>query len=104
MEATAAGRLPALLEERGDELTPELAGEARNLFTEAVQGGNLGLAQTAAMAAASLWLRLGNREQGLVSYVDSLQIDYMRAETPEAYAPVREQFLAARGMAEEVGA
>lgn len=103
VNVTASGGLAELLQTRGDEVTPELASEARSLFKQAVQAGNLGLAQVAAIAGAHAWLHLGDRHQGLVNHVDSLQIEYMRAETPEAYAEVREALLQARVMGDEIG-
>jgi hypothetical protein len=104
LEATAQGTLPDLLGQRGDELTPELASEARELFKQAAGAGNLDLAQVAAIAAAHAWMRIGDRPKGLVNYIDSLQVDYLRAETPDAYAQAREGLLQARAMGDEIEA
>jgi hypothetical protein len=103
LEETAAGRLSDLIAQRGGELTPELAGEARNLMKESLQAGNLDLALVAAIAAAHSFLHLGDRQQGLVNHIDSLQIQFMQAQTPEQYAPVRDALLQARTMADELG-
>jgi hypothetical protein len=103
VQATAEGRLPALLEQRGGELTSDLASQARELFKQALRDGDGGLAEVAAMAAAQAWLQLGDRSQALVNYVDVQQIKYMRAETPEAYEEVRDGLLQSREMAGEIG-
>ena len=103
-EATANGQLKQLFDARSAEITPALAEEARTVFKEAVGAGNAGLAQMAALAAASLWLRLGNREDALVNFIDAHQVGYMSANTPAEYAQVRTQLLEARAMADEIGA
>jgi hypothetical protein len=104
VEATAQGRLRDLLSERGAEVTPELAGEARELFKQALGGGNLGLASVAAAAAAQAWMHLGNRREALVNHVDTVQMEFMAAETPEAYAQARNGLLEAKSMADDIGA
>jgi hypothetical protein len=104
VEATAQGRLDDLLSEPGNELTPELASQARELFKQAYGAGRMDLAQAAVMTASLAWLRLGDREQAVINFVDWQQIEYMRAETPAAYAQAREGLLNARGMALEIGA
>jgi hypothetical protein len=55
------------------------------------------------MTASMAWLRLGNGEESIRNYIDWQQMDYMRAETPAAYAEVRELLLRGREMAEQIG-
>ncbi len=104
VEATAQGRLDDLLSQPGKELTPELASAARELFKQAYGAGNADLAQAAVMTASLAWLRLGDREQAVINFVDWQQMEYMRADAPDAYAEAREGLLRARAMADDVGA
>jgi hypothetical protein len=67
LDPTAQGNLPDLLDQRGGELTPELASEARELYKQTAGAGNLDLAQVAAIAAAHAWMRIGDRHKGLVN-------------------------------------
>ena len=80
VEATAQGRLDDLLSQPGKELTPELASAARELFKQAYGAGNADLAQAAVMTASLAWLRLGDREQAVINFVDWQQMEYMRAD------------------------
>lgn len=101
--AAVDGSLKALTTERADEVTDDLAREARAACIDALHAGNLGLAHVAAISASMLWIHLGDREQSLVSYVDWQQIEYMRAETPAEYDAARQSLRRATEMAEEVG-
>ena len=88
MEAT-----DRLLTDHARELSPELAQQADSLWEEALGAGQPGVAQRAAMAAALIYVRLGRRREGLQSFFNFHQINFMLAETVEQYSDAREQFL-----------
>jgi hypothetical protein len=102
-QATLKGQLSALLEGDPAAATPALASQARQAFKDALAAGNIGLAEVAVAAAAQLWLRAGDRAQALLNHIDFQQIQYMKAETPAAYAAARDGLLQSRHMAEEIG-
>jgi hypothetical protein len=84
------------------ELTPELAGAMRELFTTFVNTDQFENAELAASVLALLWLRLGNFQEGLRNLIDHLQLRFRLAESPEAYIQVRTQALAALSKAVEL--
>jgi hypothetical protein len=104
LRAAADGSLPDLLERRATEVTPDLAEQVREVFSDAVRQREGDLAEVAAMAGAHLWVRIGDRHQAIKNYIDSLQMGYMRANEPDEYLRIRGLLRGAADQAAEVGA
>jgi hypothetical protein len=102
IRSAADGTIGAVLDDPAN-LTPELAGEARAAFVQAAAAGEPDVALAAVIAASMMWLRLGDRQQAAVNYVDWQQLEYMRADTPAEYATAREGLQRAVAMADELG-
>jgi hypothetical protein len=80
-------------------LRPEVAEAAREDFKRAANQGQAGLAYHAAMAAATIYLRLGDRPNALLNRFDTLQMLFMGANDPDEYDDVRQQILEVHEMA-----
>src|SRR4051812_36507264 len=93
LRAYSDGTLSNMLDGRPGELTPQLAGEARETFKRALSEQDLALAQVSAGAAAQMWLHLGDRPQAIKNYIDFQQLRYMAAQTPPQYEIVRGELI-----------
>ncbi len=80
----------ALLESNAYRLTPELAADARQVYKRAIDTQRYGLAQLATMVATRIYLRMGDRYNGLNSFFDFHQLRYMAANTVEEYSAVQQ--------------
>lgn len=73
-----------------NEITPELAIEARDVFDQALDASQTGLARAAIWVATMIHLQLGNRYEALKAMIDFHQHEFMAANTAEAYVAVSE--------------
>jgi hypothetical protein len=87
LRQTASGpkALGAWLEQNPDALTPQFVDEVKQYATEATQNGAGNAALTAHLLAASIQIRIGDRAGFLGSQLNQAEVQFMMANTSEAY-------------------
>jgi hypothetical protein len=86
---------------RDHRLTPELVRGVGNVLAGFLKERRLDQAEFVTGLVAHLWLRLGDRPQGLAWHIDNLQMRFLRAATAESYAEIRKDALGALSKAGE---
>ena len=100
LRQTASGpeALGAWLEQNPDALTPQFVEEVKQYANAATQNGHGNAALTAHLLAASIQIRIGDRPGFLGSQLNHAEVQFMMANTSEAY---KEPFKIATGVIEK---
>ena len=93
-----------VVERARDDLPPGLGEEARALSARAAEGGDYLQAERAAMVASVIFVVRGARRDALDNHLNTLQIRFVLAESPEEYLRLRDDARACKAMAEDLGA
>lgn len=102
-KATAEGNLQQALDAEPDLIQEAAAAQAHDDFLGANEAGRPDIAYLAAMTAAFIRLRLGQRDRALADRLDAAQSLFMIAEEPGAYDGAREEVLQVGAFALELG-
>jgi hypothetical protein len=94
----------AFMDQHSSEITSQLAQEAHDRFLNAAQAQQWSYAMAAASISSSLYLRLGQRYEGLRNYFYLHQTRYLAASSEEEYQDIRETAIQLISYAEEISA
>jgi hypothetical protein len=94
----------ALRNQYREQLTPQLADEARTAYQEAMRAQQGSRALGAAMVASTLYLTVGDRYRGLRCYIDAQQVRFMLADSQEVYQDIRSECTKLVSMADQIAA
>lgn len=84
------GHLEQELDKHRQRITPQLGAAARKLFEEAFDARDGNRALAAATVASVIYRRLGDQANEVRNLIDSMQLQFMRAERVEEYSRVRD--------------
>lgn len=96
--------LKRFLDENPNYLTPDTAGEVREVFKEAFMGGDVLLAEVASMLASTLYLYLGQKYDSLYNLLDYYQTQFMKADSLDQYVNLYNILNSFTEMAKEINA
>jgi len=85
-----------------DRLTPQLASKAHEVANDLLPDQQLKSAQLLFLFSALTYREIGDRGNALTNFIDSLQVEFMMAETSEQYQKVIDQALNTSKNAESI--